>query len=360
MDMFASFSAGLWTLVAFYYLVSLLLTLLAVRLLLRRRNHKRIKWRNSFKTGMQVLVACLLRQHSSVPSQLTSRSSLSFNYGIMAVAYLFISFYLTSMIKTESVVFKRPFTVESFEELLAFDVRPLWISSFTDSDEFRLAPRGSVNRRLWDRALARGINESLVESNLLSAVDHAKQIARQKEAAIFHDSMSVTLIHAACAFSRVSGFMQHTNALFRREEGVRERPISLTTNTLTSGSVIQHMSRRTQLMSQGRLHETILDRMDVSTIMGVTNPESMFSQIEACASGVIEAVHPDLNPIPARHYVSLFLVVGAGMLLATAAMAKEFFSLRGSRVSPRNAPAKRIHVSRKGAAASSAPLAVTK
>ena len=357
MDMFASFSFKLWLLVAAFYLASVLLTLLAVRLLLRRRRlDRRNRGSRLLASGMQVLIACLLRQHSSVPSDLLTRKTLSFNYSLTAIASLYLSFYLTSMIKTESVVFKRPFTVESFEELLAFDLRPLWISTFTDSDEFRLAPRGSLNRRLWDRAFARGINESLIETSLVAAVNHAVQIGHQKEAAIFHDSKATVLIRGACAFSRVRHVMDRTNALFRREEGARERPVALTTNTLTPDSVVRHMSRRVQRISQGRLLQTVVDRTDASTIMGISDPESVFSQIETCASGVIEPVHPDLRPIPLRHYGSLFLSVGAGILLATAVMATEYFSTRGSRVYARSAPAKRERVTRKRATAS-APAA---
>ena len=113
------------------------------------------------------------------------------------------------------------------------------------------------------------------------------------------------------------------NGLFRREEGARERPISLTTNTRTPGPVITHLSRRTQRISQGHLFQTTIDRTDMTDFMGVSDPESVSSQIEACASGIIEAVHPDLRPIPVKHYLSLLLVFAAGVVLATLAWVRE-------------------------------------
>ena len=332
LDMFGSFSFTVWLLVLVLCVVTLLLMTLTARLLFPRQNRR---FRRSLRRATQVLLACCLKQHSSVPPRFMRTTSMSAIHVVSNVAFLLLTFFLTSMIKTEMVVYKRPNTVTSVEELLASDRRPSLF--MPDSDEFKFAPDGSLFRRTWNRAVEMGINDSLIDSSEESVATHAWHVAKLEEGILLHDTKAASIMRIACAFSRTRGIRMQTNALFRRQDGARDRMLSLITGSQSPELVVRHLNRRAQQAAEGHLMEAAISQVDVDAVFDVSNPQSAFRKIEKCMADAIEIVDTHLQAVSLAHYHSLMMIVGAGFALAMLAHCWSHYRSPGQRKGNRTA-----------------------
>ena len=104
---------------------------------------------------------------------------ISFAYSLLTLTTFYATFYLTAMIKTDMVVFKRPETIESLTQLLHSDRHALWAELLDDSDSFRFADPKSTQGKLWSKACKRGLNESIIGTNQAAIAAHVTRGARR-------------------------------------------------------------------------------------------------------------------------------------------------------------------------------------
>ena len=316
MEMFAALSPAVWVLVVAVYLAAFLYMLTAAKALFRKRKPST---RHILLRATQVLLACLLRQYSSLPSRFMRRTSMTAILFVACVAAFLIIFYLTSMIKTDMVVYKLPETIQSFVELLSSGRQPAWIEFLGDTNNFRFALSDSMKGRLWSRAVQMSKQYSMLGANPASLMEHAMRIAKLQEALVLHENKAKIFLRFACAYARTQSIMMETNGLFRRESDEGDDMASLLTNYLTKPAVVHIISHRAQRLSQAHLLEAAIERIELADNLGIRHPESVFTQIQSCASGMITLVEPDLMPVSLIHYSSLALLVGTFFAMATVA-----------------------------------------
>ena len=328
MEVFTSPDSAFWLLLLAFSLSAILVMYVTIKLFYpptSRLLAKCVLWWTS------ILFASLLRQRGTSPRRLSKLTTMSAVLLVVAVAVLLLPFHLTSMMQTTMVVYERPITVESFAQLRDSGRRPLWFSLFADSDEFRLAPPGSIKRWLWDRAVGdeKGVKESMVLPDE-SAVMHGFSVGHQKEALLIHELKADVVLRFACVYSRSHREMMDVNGMFKAEKDTSDRKISLTTNSLTPADIVRHMSRRAQFISEAHLFEGCMRRIEFKDVAGLEHPVPESPRIDACTDGVIRPVEPDLRPVPPIHLKGLLVMCVIGMSLAAAVWVMEglFWCLR--------------------------------
>lgn len=303
LDMVYGFSPGLWLLT----LVTLAVLSLLLQTSLRTR---RIRKYRSKKT-MFALIASLLKQHSSSVPLIPSIGCIRTFYFLMTLFGFLIGFYLTSLIKTEMVVVQPPVTVESYDEIIESGRRPSWVSLLTDVNQFKEAKGGTKEAKIWDMAVRMGVNNSMVESSLMSVLMHVSDIARLKEVALLkHQIVYGNMLRTACAFSRSKDYISNANPLFMFDESSKERLLGHVYNKHLDKRTTDHMNARRQLMFESGLRDTSFRFVDFTGILG-NDLYDKHTSIEECFSNVIRIPHPEYMPVDMRHYASLFwLMIG--------------------------------------------------
>lgn len=113
---------------------------------------------------------------------------------------LFTSFYLrffySSLINTSAVVIDKPDTIESYDDVVASSMRPVWILSADQSPEFSGASIGSSAYRIWQKACKMGINDSIL------AYPDWKQVIRGNAVWFAPSLYAYGIMTRACALNR--------------------------------------------------------------------------------------------------------------------------------------------------------------
>ena len=160
MDAFHSFAPHLWALTAITFACFLVMIPIVLLLDQSVTHLKQMKRLPNLRRSIRPLVSQtwtmvlgnVIHQNSSYhvrSEKLHFRCQL-----LLLVVYAFlISFYFTSMIKTEMVVHKRPDTMSSYQDILDRPhVRPYWFRALRDHIDFEQADPLSPEGRVWQRA----------------------------------------------------------------------------------------------------------------------------------------------------------------------------------------------------------------
>jgi hypothetical protein len=141
MDAFHSFTPSLWLLVA---TTALLLTMfVSVSTLSNNKRQRRLSFRSrSISLSIRITMGYMLKQHSRY-----NYNRYHYQRLLIAVLTIFsflVTFYFTSMIKTEMVVQKDPVTVTTYDEILERNVQPAFVEAVNDHADFKYATPGST------------------------------------------------------------------------------------------------------------------------------------------------------------------------------------------------------------------------
>ena len=83
----------------------------------------------------------------------------------------FVTFYYSSMIKTDMVTVKDPKTIASYQDLLDDpDIQPFIAHLGDEYVSFKTAPEGSVKRKIWERVLSQGMDKHVVDTKKLDVI----------------------------------------------------------------------------------------------------------------------------------------------------------------------------------------------
>ena len=83
----------------------------------------------------------------------------------------FVTFFYSSMIKTDMVTVKDPKVIGSYQDLLDDpEIEPFIIHLNDEYLSFKTAPKGSVKRKIWERVLSLGIDKHVVNPKKLDVI----------------------------------------------------------------------------------------------------------------------------------------------------------------------------------------------
>ena len=179
LDFVDGFTADAWLLTASTLLLLAVLLPFAAQMDCKWIRQRRMRRHRRIKTSEMLLAtACILKQSGSfgMPSPLVRLRRLLI---LMTVACFFLSFYLTSMIKTTAVVYRKPSVIDTLQDFLDSDVRPVLLGSDNTYHLMRQSPKGSIGLTAYKAATRMGLAKSLAYMSTLST--HMDAVRRQKE-----------------------------------------------------------------------------------------------------------------------------------------------------------------------------------
>ena len=168
---FQAFSIDACCLIAQFFIILFALFSLAY-ILERRKTRPRFKIdgrRYSLRFIPWFIFCYFANQIPSFPGNMNLTKAILI-CNLLTYSY-FVTFFYSSMIKTDMVTVKTPKVIGTYQDLLNDPEIQLFITHFTDEyASFKLAPRGSVKRKIWERFLSQGIDKHMVEAKNLDVV----------------------------------------------------------------------------------------------------------------------------------------------------------------------------------------------
>ena len=203
---FNSFSKDVWFVIALF--VTALLALLLISSMVtsrvtkwnkmcRKRRRVRVLTRGRPSNPIMFLGSRLLRQsaYRSAPTPLI----------IVTIFCFLIHLYFTSLIKTELSIIRKPVTVNTYDDVLREEkLLPVWFGAFPHYALFKYAPSGSIQRRIWEKAIkmSKGDEDAfLFEMDHFTSRNTAWETYLDQESVVFDGSDTIRATRKnACAF----------------------------------------------------------------------------------------------------------------------------------------------------------------
>ena len=344
MDMIFAFSPTLWILVIMTFALLFVLLFMSMRIKIWNQSIRRARRRRLgisrpcarkqmvqrtgiLSTVTRAVVSSLLKQSSATPPSISGYGPLNLLFTMMTLLSFYSGYYLTSMIKTEMVVVEKPITVESYEDVLRMGKWPVWLASFTDMVTFQNAADGSLEQEIWNKAIALGINESLIQMTPDSFINHGMRLAKKETVAFMSQFLGERAFpYCTCVVSRASNISTNTNFLFRQDESAKETLRFSIENHVIERQVSRRVSYRIQKIFEAGLKNAALRYIDPAPAFGLTNVDQHFRAIRECCSNVVMMPEAELHPVPPHHYLSLALTAAALLCSAVVVLAIELLS----------------------------------
>ena len=171
LNTFQTFSIDACCLIAHFFII--LFALFSLAYILERRRARpdfKIDGRRFNLRFIPWFIFCFFaKQIPSFPGNMNLTKAILI-CNLLTYSY-FVTFYYSSMIKTDMVTVKTPKVIGSYQDLLDDpDIQP-FITHLTDEYvSFKLAPEGSVKRRIWEKVLSQGIDKHVVETKNIDVI----------------------------------------------------------------------------------------------------------------------------------------------------------------------------------------------
>ena len=300
MDFPRSFSISLWLLIATTMMV------FAMLFSTRRRIHKWNTGEDAELLGagniIRILLGKSLKRMDSftTPDHVRIVRFLSF---LLTVFSFLILFYLTSMIKTDAVTYKKPLVIDDYYDLVASGRRPIWFKSGPDLIHFRSAPDGSTERRLLLHAQRMGMDESLIVPDqagtrrLLQGILSFEYVLVATEMSIDSRFTMLCIMESTCRTSYASTWRKYV-------PDVRELVVGFIVNHLMPKKTLNHLRSNINRMFQQQIDLHEMDRAPLLKY-SMTKPSFVYQ----CLSNQIEYPDIDLHTLNHYHYRYLFLIM---------------------------------------------------
>lgn len=265
--------------------------------------------RKMISRTFMMLISCVLKQHTN-SGPLKTRS-IAVLYTVMALLCFYAGYFLTSMIKTEMVVLDRPVTYDSYQDLLDNDTIPLWVDGLDDQRTFRDAAKGTPERQLWDRAVERGINKSLVSADIMSDVPALLKLAKalhdRKVVGLTSSALTQIMISNLCWINHGSRMFPHGKAYIAREDRAVESIRSVCGSTFAHPMIRKILQRYGRYWTETDPGVAMMIR-NYDKVLAPEGGERYYSKVITCKSGIIEMPDPDLRPVILYHYRDLIMI----------------------------------------------------
>jgi hypothetical protein len=290
--------------------------------------------RNSpFCKTIDFLTACTLNQHSHCGNIDMNRTTNCL-YTFMTLLTFFTAYFLTSMIKTEMVALDPPPTIDSYQEILDKDIIPLWLEEFSEHDSFKFADKGSIERRIWDRAVERGLHNSLYSikqltgENPLILLSVLKLITEQKAVGLGRTLVTRIMGTNCCSLSRRSNIFMQFFAYFHPDERATEVLRVMPGSTLTRDHVRRRVAAGVQRKIESRRYVNYLYK---TLSYYLFSNKGKVSEIDRCHNNIIQIPESHIDAVKLSHYRDLISIVTVLFAVALVILLYEPVHLRGRR-----------------------------
>lgn len=173
--------------------------------------------------------------------------------------FFWIHCFFFSLIKTELTIVPKPDTIETYDDLMAKNVLPIWIGALGDVDLFRYASRGSIEKRVWDYAVRKTggrMEQTVVPPTSPDVIAVISSIAYRKSVLLLDRMMLHVMRENFCAgilsYALLEDILTHVAVDARSIEHVRVMAVS--TQLLEAGK--RFIRRASRLVEAGFVEES--------------------------------------------------------------------------------------------------------
>lgn len=320
MEVFELFDLGVWAMTAFTFacfLVTIPLILFLNKSLIFLRRNKILKLRSMIKPSVsltwQIILGNVLHQNSSYEVR-NNKFPFRFQLLLLVIYSFLVSFYFTSMIKTDMVVQKTPDTVSSYQEIIDRpDINPYWYRGLREHVEFEQAEPDSPMGQIWQRAVRRGINQSRFEGDQESVMKIMGEFRAQKAVCLLPGYSEQSCLTNVCGAFKMLGYTSDIHLWIRYDDSAQERHTGLMISShMKPGNLHKLQSILKAVMEEG-LNHMLIKNMEYFFAKDKYVPE-----VRDCASNKI--IYPDSHNILAPgipHFRLLFVTIVGFLLVAT-------------------------------------------
>lgn len=311
LDFLAEYSSTCWHLT---FQLSLMLFFLIFITLSNSHKHRHrivnLPSDRAFRDSEKILFSCIFKHHSSCANVRARKFTNPLYVGLTMLTY-YVAFFMTSQIKTDMVILKTPPTYNTYQQLLDEDVRPIWVAQIDDQKGFQYASEGSLERRIWDRAVERGIEESMVRNIDLKILFNRAQPVLRREAVMLDNNLMTELADSnGCAYMRSWNVLPGTYVWTRRDPSAKETMRVFVTNAKSSLKFKRETKRLMTRVTEMSVPVTEVMR----SVRFIFHPETkIITQVMECMSNVIVMPENNLVAVKPSHYQDLtsvcFLII---------------------------------------------------
>jgi hypothetical protein len=292
------------------------------------------------KETFDVLWKGLINKDESL-AQPASRKDLSWSQAVLRVVLCFfmiwITFYFTSMVRTELVTIKKPVTIDNYQDILdKKGLIPVFLSSATDYHTFRDAPKESSPGLLWLRVQhQRGGYRSSFRSGsmefiktLQKLLDNEEVLISSLERSYVIRSVSCAMTHAWAANNPELSMLEFMRSWVRREPST---PAILRGHAFTEDFKDNNAVRGLQAVSENGLEKYIYTIVEIQALKFLKAPYDKKTQ---CMSNTLNdksraVIHPPSIVNFMKLFVYQYLL---GLAIAFGSMLKEMIVWNTSRI----------------------------
>ena len=230
LDTFDAFGVDAIALILNFFLT--LAALILFTYILERKSPRRLVRMNGRRFNLRFVPWFIFRffvkQFPLFPGNMTALKVL-LTCCLLTFSY-FVTFFYSSMIKTDMVTVKAPKVIVSYQDILdGPEIKPYIYNAFDEYTSFKHAEQGSLKRKIWERILKMGVNE---------LVNHGRNLELLDPKSAFMNSKAVMLGYASLLDAG-----KHWLPLIFKKENIRGLYVSDPTESeKLSASVINRMT----------------------------------------------------------------------------------------------------------------------
>lgn len=292
--------------------------------------------RPAISKTLTFFVSCILNQHGNC-GNMELNGLLSMIYTILTLLCYFTAYFLTSMIKTEMVTLNAPPTLETYQDLIDHDVIPTWLQEFSDERDFAASAAGTKERAIWDRAVERGLDQSIISGPKLLA--HPFELAagamNHTRVAMTYNVATEIMIQVICHMMwKEEGFREYRkfSLMSRRDEDARETIRSVFGSSAPESD---RMRRRVNYRMRSQMERIpfakILPRAALYEFAGV---DKYNAGVANCTANVVLYPYIELSSVVLHHYWDLFTLCSITIVIAFIFLRLEKVFVPVARVAP--------------------------
>ena len=258
LDTFDAFGIDAVTLILNFFVI--LAVLICLTYILERKSPRRRIRINGRRFNLRFvpwfIFGFFVKQFPSFPGNMTALKVL-LTWCLLTFSY-FVTYFYSSMIKTDMVTVKAPRVIASYQDILDDpSIQPYIRHSFDEYKSFRDASSESHKRKIWERIVEMGVGRLVFDSNFsLPFYDPQHPFMRTKAVVMAYNEMFNFVKYS---FGLYLKELKNRKALFASDATESARLTTSVLNRITSKAVSQKYERRIKRFFEGHFYHKIID-----------------------------------------------------------------------------------------------------
>ena len=138
----------------------------------------------------ELILSYFVKQFGSWPGDMNIHKGILFGC-LMTFSY-FITYYYSSMIKTDMVTVKAPHVVRTYQDVLDDPtLNPGFIHFYDEYRSFKTAPTGSLKNKIWERLVKNGVDKYVIETSKPDALGTLDEEMKSTKGVLFSFSNAI-------------------------------------------------------------------------------------------------------------------------------------------------------------------------